>query len=84
MSDPYGDDANRQMILPPQPRSRSLADYIRENKVMVAIVILILAALFWWFFLRKPSTNVTTNISTSPTSIPNGNPGKLQISKRVY
>lgn len=49
-------DPNRGMvpIQPIQaPSNPGLMDYVRNNKLAVAIVILILIGLIWWFCIRK-------------------------------
>jgi len=86
--DPNYDDSNRQ-IMPIQPvqTKTGFMDYIRQNKLLVAIALLILLGLLWWFFVRKPTTPTTSVTTIVPGTGMNGmngmsgTPSKVQVTR---
>jgi plastocyanin domain-containing protein len=76
MNPSYNDENNAQMPLQPVPvqTSGGFMNYVKNNKLTVAIVIIILIALIWWFCMRKPNTS---SVSTIP-----GKNTTLQVTKQ--
>lgn len=78
--DPSQDDPNRQLVpLQTPPSSGGFMDYIKRNKLLVAIVIIIIVGLIWWFCIKKNKLTDATPSGTG-TSVTATNTG-VKVSK---
>lgn len=59
----YQEDPNRQIQPIPSTNTNNLMNFIRNNKLTVAIIVLALLGLIWWFCMRRKSTTTVTNVS---------------------
>ena len=76
MSLQYNDPDNQMLPIQPAPApapTGGFVNFVKNNKLAVAIGLLLLIGLIWWFCIRKKTgTPTVTNISTSPNLATNG------------
>lgn len=85
MSLQYDDSKNQMPPMQPIPApvtsTGGFMDFIKNNKLAVAIAIIILIALIWWFCIRK---NGDSDKSTTITTMsPQATGTNIKITKRA-
>lgn len=83
MSNQY-DDPNNQMLPIQQAPAQStggFTNFVKNNKLAVAIAILILIALIWWFCIKKNGDKGVTGINVNATPNPTGTGSNIRITK---
>ena len=83
----YGQPTMSQLTPGQAPaKSGGLMDYIKRNKLTVAIILILIIGLIWWFFFRKGTkVDVTTNVvAPQPMVVPRTVPTVSgQVSSRM-
>lgn len=83
MSNQYDDRNNQMLPIQPAPvqSTGGFTNWVKNNKVAVAIALILLIFVIWWFCVKKNGNKVPGAINVTSTPNPTGTGSNIRITK---
>ena len=76
------DDSNRAQYQVTTQSQGGFSNWVKNHKLMTAVIVLLLVGLLYWLFTRNKSKQTDVKITSSPGNVTLSNSKGLNITKR--